>query len=162
MDEFATASSSAGDPVPDQLRALFNNPDAVRVQKLPCGLPDLGSMAVYFGAGARTVPHTHTNGQHLVITEGVGVVADEEAVRIVRAGDVVTNPPGAWHWHGGLPGTAMSHVTVETPGAIDLEVERRDWDEVYTAELGNSDGGGPATDDGRPSLTERVKDTFRS
>ncbi len=136
MDEYATASSSDGSPIPDELRALFNDPDHVRVQKLPCGLPDLGSMAVHFGAGTRTVPHTHTNGQHLFISEGVGVVADEQAVYIVKAGDVITNPPGAWHWHGALPGSAMSHVTVETPGGIDLEVERRDWDEVYTPDLG--------------------------
>ena len=136
MDEFAVAAAAQGQPVPEALRALFNEPDLVRVQKLPCGLPDLGSMAVHFAAGSRTVPHTHTNGQHLVISEGVGVVADEQAVHIVRAGDVVTNPPGAWHWHGALPGSAMSHVTVETPGGIDMDVDRRDWEQAYPPELG--------------------------
>lgn len=136
MDEFAVATPEMGEPVPDQIRALFNNADAVRVQKLPCGLPEFGSMAVHFQAGARTVPHTHTNGQHLVITGGTGVVADEQGVHIVRSGEVVTNPPGAWHWHGALPGSAMSHVTVETPGGIDLEVERRNWDEAYPSNLG--------------------------
>lgn len=136
MDDFAVASSTRGDPVPAELRALFNDPDAVRVQKLPCGLPELGSMAVHFGAGSRTVPHTHTNGQHLVITEGVGVVADEQAVHIVHAGEVITNAPGAWHWHGALPGSAMSHVTVETPGGIDLEVDARDWEQAYPPGLG--------------------------
>ena len=35
MDEFGTVSHSDSDPVPDQLHALFNNPDDVRVQKLP-------------------------------------------------------------------------------------------------------------------------------
>ena len=35
MDEFGTVSQSESDPVPDQLRGLFNHPDDVRVQKLP-------------------------------------------------------------------------------------------------------------------------------
>ncbi len=29
----------------------------------------------------------------------------------------------------------MSHVTIEAPG-LDLDVERRDYDEVYTEDLG--------------------------
>jgi hypothetical protein len=74
MDEFGTTAGAVGDAVPDELRALFNNPDDVRVQQLPCVLPGLDSLAVHFGAGARTVPHRHHNGQHLVFVEGVGVV----------------------------------------------------------------------------------------
>ena len=35
MDEFGTVSQSQSDPVPGQLRGLFNHPDDVRVQKLP-------------------------------------------------------------------------------------------------------------------------------
>ena len=27
----------------------------------------------------------------------------------VRAGDVVSNPPGAWHWHGATPCAAATH-----------------------------------------------------
>ena len=113
MDEFGTVSHSDSDPVPDQLRGLFNHPDDVRVQKLPrAGLEDRGSMAVFFGAGARTVPHTHHHGQHLFIAEGAGVVGDEKGVHMVRPGDVVSSPPGGWHWHGAAPGTAMTHLTV--------------------------------------------------
>jgi hypothetical protein len=55
MDEFGTTAGASGGPVPDQLRSLFNHPDDVRVQELPCALPGLGSLAVHFGAGARTV-----------------------------------------------------------------------------------------------------------
>jgi quercetin dioxygenase-like cupin family protein len=136
MDEFGTVSQSESSPVPDQLRGLFNNPDDVRVQKLPrAGLEDRGSMAVFFGAGARTVPHTHHHGQHLFISEGTGVVGDEKGVHVVRAGDVVSSPAGAWHWHGAAPGTAMTHLTVEKPGDFDLDVERRDWDTTYGPEL---------------------------
>jgi quercetin dioxygenase-like cupin family protein len=137
MDEYGTVSQSESNPVPDQLRGLFNNPDDVRVQKLPrAGLEDRGSMAVFFGAGARTVPHTHHNGQHLFISEGVGVIGDEEGVHVVRAGDVVSSPPGAWHWHGATPATAMTHLTVEKPGDFHLDVDRRDWDTTYGPELG--------------------------
>ena len=137
MDEFGTVSQSDSDPVPGQLRGLFNNPDDVRVQKLPrAGLEDRGSMAVFFGAGARTVPHTHHHGQHLVISQGTGVVGDEKGVHVVRAGDVVSSPPGAWHWHGATPATAMTHLTVEKPGDFDLDVDRRDWDTTYGPELG--------------------------
>ena len=137
MDEFGTVSQSQSDPVPGQLRGLFNHPDDVRVQKLPrAGLEDRGSMAVFFGAGARTVPHTHHHGQHLVIAQGTGVVGDEKGVHVVRTGDVVSSPPGAWHWHGATPATAMTHLTVEQPGDFDLDVDRRDWDITYGPELG--------------------------
>ena len=137
MDEFGTVSQSDSSPVPDQLRGLFNNPDDVRVQKLPrAGLEDRGSMAVFFGAGARTVPHTHHHGQHLFIAEGTGVIGDEKGVHVVRASDVVSSPPGAWHWHGAAPATAMTHLTVEKPGDFDLDVDRRDWEITYGAELG--------------------------
>jgi quercetin dioxygenase-like cupin family protein len=136
MDKFGKVAAASGSPVPDQLRQLFNEPDDVRVEALPCELSDRGSMAVFFGAGTRTVPHTHHNGQHLVIMDGEGVVADEEGVHVVRTGDVISSPPGAWHWHGATPSTAMAHLTVETPGDFDLDVERRDWDDSYGSNLG--------------------------
>ena len=135
MDEFATADAAKGVPVPDPLKALFNNADDVRVQKLPCALPGLDSKVVHFAAGARTMPHRHSEGQHIIIVDGVGVVGDENGVHVVHTGDVITNPPGGWHWHGATPTTAMSHVTVEDPG-LDLDVEQRDWAEVYTPDLG--------------------------
>lgn len=136
MDEFDSTTGGTTAPVPEPLRTLFNHPDDVRVQHLPCALPGLGSLAVHFGAGARTVPHRHEGGQHLVFVDGVGVVADEQGVHVVRAGDVVSNPPGAWHWHGATPGAAATHVTFEAPGDFDLDVERRDWEDTYPPELG--------------------------
>jgi len=30
----------------------------------------------------------------------------------------------------------MTHVTVESPGDFDLDVERRDWEENYSPDLG--------------------------
>ena len=136
MDQFGTTINAQTIAVPDPLKSLFNHPDDVRVQELPCALPGLDSLAVHFGAGARTVPHQHIGGQHLVYVEGIGVVGDKNGVHIVHAGDVVSNPPGTWHWHGASPGTAATHVTFEAPGDFDLDVERRDWDDTYGPELG--------------------------
>jgi quercetin dioxygenase-like cupin family protein len=131
MDKFGETTGAAGDPVPDALLSLFNDANKVRVQQLPCELPGLESIAVHFGAGARTVPHRHANGQHLVYVEGEGVVADENGVHMVHAGDIVSNPPGAWHWHGATPTSAATHVAFEAPDDFDLNVERRDWDATY-------------------------------
>lgn len=136
MDKFDTVASTVGDPVPDQLTSLFNDAGRVRVQELPCELPNQASLAVHFGAGARTVPHKHRNGQHLIVVDGVGVVADDGGVHIVQTGDIISNPPGTWHWHGATPTTAMTHVTVEAPGDFDLDVEQRDWDDNYGPDLG--------------------------
>ena len=36
MDKFGETTTVIGDPVPDQLRSLFNDADNVRVQQLPC------------------------------------------------------------------------------------------------------------------------------
>lgn len=137
MDSFASTANVTGEPVPEPLRTLFNAPDEVRVQHLPCALPGLDSLAVHFSAGARTVPHRHGGGQHLVFVSGVGVVADDDGVHVVRAGDVVSNPPGAWHWHGATPGHDATHVTFEAPGDFDLEVENRDWETAYPSDLGD-------------------------
>ena len=145
MDKFVTAAAGEAGPVPEKLQALFNDHTAVRVQPLPCALP------------GRTMPHKHENGQHMIVTEGVGVIADEQAVYVVRPGDVVTNPPGGWHWHGATPTTAMSHVTVEGEDAgLDLDVERLNWDEVYTADLGTD------SQAEHRGLVDKVKDAFTS
>ncbi len=41
---------------------------------------------------------------------------------MVRTGDVVTNGPGAWHWHGGTPTTAMAHVSGDLSGVVGRQV----------------------------------------
>ena len=85
--------------------AGYDDRDEVRlggVLWLPCALPRLKSMAVRFAAGARTVPHVHHGGQHLVFVEGSGVVGDDDGVHVVHTGDVVSSPAGGWHWHGAL------------------------------------------------------------
>jgi quercetin dioxygenase-like cupin family protein len=135
MNEYTEVDAENSIAVPDGLKALFNDAGEVRVQKLPCLLPGLESKAVFFNAGARTVPHKHEGGQHIVITSGTGVFGDDDGIHIVKQGDVISNAPTGWHWHGALPGESMPHLTVEAPG-LDLSVEQRDWEQVYTDDLG--------------------------
>jgi quercetin dioxygenase-like cupin family protein len=69
---------------------------------------------VTFEPGARTAWHTHPLGQHLIITSGFGLVQQQGGpIQKVRPGDVVWFPPGAKHWHGASPTTAMTHLAVQ-------------------------------------------------
>ena len=85
---------------------------------------------VTFEPGARTDWHTHSLGQTLVVTAGVGrVQVWGGPVQEVRPGDVVTVPPGAKHWHGAAPTAAMTHVALAERPADGTGVE---WLEPVT------------------------------
>ncbi len=72
--------------------------------------------SVAFDAGARTAWHTHPRGQVLIVTEGEGRVQQWGGpVQEIRPGDVVRIPPGAKHWHGAAPASAMTHLAVVEP-----------------------------------------------
>lgn len=101
-----------------------------RLQPFPSPFRDGPAVfAVHFDAGGRTRPHTHAAGQVLHVTLGEGTVADREGRRRVRPGDVVVVQPGEWHWHGGTPESAMTHLTVQMtgPDSIDWDVDEGDW-----------------------------------
>jgi quercetin dioxygenase-like cupin family protein len=74
---------------------------------------------VTFEPGARTAWHSHPHGQTLIVTAGSGRVqrwgspADE-----IRPWDVVWVPPDDKHWHGAVPTTAMTHISIveQIPG----------------------------------------------
>jgi quercetin dioxygenase-like cupin family protein len=86
-------------------------------------------VAVFFDAGARTLPHTHPVEQTLIVLEGEGVVADESGRQKFRAGEVVVVPAGIWHWHGATPDSAMCHISAKQPGDTAWEgIPLRDWD----------------------------------
>lgn len=73
----------------------------------------VSSAYVTFEPGARSAWHTHPAGQRLIVTAGVGLTQQEgQAVQTIRAGDVVTCPPGVKHWHGAAPNSAMTHIAV--------------------------------------------------
>jgi quercetin dioxygenase-like cupin family protein len=67
---------------------------------------------VRFAPGARTAWHSHSLGQTLHVTEGVGIVATRDQVIIMRAGDTVHTPPDEEHWHGALPDRFMVHLAM--------------------------------------------------
>jgi len=108
-----------------------------RIQTLPNPFTGNGPavFAVHFEAGGRSRPHTHRDGQMLVVTSGRGLVGDRSGRREVGPGDVVVAAPGEWHWHGATPGSPMTHVTVQLPGpdSIDWDVDEGDWAGGYPA-----------------------------
>jgi quercetin dioxygenase-like cupin family protein len=71
---------------------------------------------VKFEPGARTVWHTHTFEQGLVIVEGKGIVATEDAEHVVVPGDVVAVPANEKHWHGAGEKSGMAHISIGAPG----------------------------------------------
>ncbi len=80
---------------------------------------DTSELRVYdvaFRTGARTVWHSHTVDQLLIITAGHGIVATQEGEHEVRAGDLVVVPADMRHWHGAMVDTEMTHLAVMNEG----------------------------------------------
>jgi quercetin dioxygenase-like cupin family protein len=67
---------------------------------------------VRFAPCARTAWHSHSLGQTLQVTEGIGVVATRDKVIVMRPGDTVYTPPGEEHWHGALSDQFMTHLAM--------------------------------------------------
>lgn len=67
---------------------------------------------VRFAPCARTAWHSHSLGQTLHVTDGVGIVATRNTVIVMRPGDSVWTPPGEEHWHGALPDRWMTHLAM--------------------------------------------------
>ena len=68
---------------------------------------------VTFEPGAHTAWHTHTLGQKLIVTDGVGYTQYENGkVEQIKAGDVVVCPPGLKHWHGASLTSPMTHIAI--------------------------------------------------
>ena len=119
--------------VPEEAPRWFQG--EARIQQLASPFGAEGGpavFAVHFPAGVRTRPHVHAAGQLLHIVGGRGLVGTAEGRQEVSPGDVVATMPGEWHWHGAMPGSAMSHLTVQVAGDhIDWDVEEKDWADGY-------------------------------
>lgn len=87
--------------------------------------------SVTFEPGARTAWHTHPLGQTLIVTAGGGWAQQEGGpVEEIRPGDVIWFPPGAKHWHGAAPTTAMTHFAIQEA----LNGKTVEWMEKVTDE----------------------------
>ena len=76
--------------------------------------------AVTFEDGARNRPHRHSTDQVLVATSGSGFVASDEGELTLEAGDVAFIPKGTRHWHGARPGMTFTHLSILTPGHMEI------------------------------------------
>lgn len=86
---------------------------------------------VTFEPGARSAWHTHPLGQNLIVVSGCGwTQCWGEPKREIRAGDVISCPPGHKHWHGATATTGMSHIAVQEA----LNGKAVDWLEKVTDE----------------------------
>lgn len=77
--------------------------------------PGLGN--VTFSPMARSNWHSHSLGQILMVTDGVGYYQEKgEAPRLIRKGDIISCPPNKPHWHGASHNSAMSHIAIGPSG----------------------------------------------
>lgn len=77
--------------------------------------------SITFHDGGRNLLHHHGCDQVLVITHGLGIVANETEELLVEPGDVILISAGERHWHGARPGLSMTHLSILTPGPITLD-----------------------------------------
>lgn len=90
-----------------------------------------GGGNVEFAPGARSAWHTHPAGQTLLVTAGSGWVQQEGREKLaIKAGDVVSIPPGVKHWHGATATSSMTHIAI-TPSRDGRNVT---WLEQVSAE----------------------------
>ena len=71
---------------------------------------------IMFNPGARNIFHSHTGEQVLYVTEGKGIVANENEECIVTQGTAIYIPAGERHWHGATEDSSFSHLSILGPG----------------------------------------------
>lgn len=87
---------------------------------------------VTFAPSIRNYWHTHSEGQILICTEGIGYYQERgKAAQKLESGVVVHIPAAVEHWHGAAPDNQFTHIGI-TPKASSNTVE---WlDEVSNEE----------------------------
>jgi 4-carboxymuconolactone decarboxylase len=82
----------------------LNKPDSIVNSQI--------SLAV-FAANAKLNWHTHSGGQVLLITDGMGYYQEKgKPVQTVHKGDVVKCLPDVEHWHGSTPKNGVTYIAV--------------------------------------------------
>jgi quercetin dioxygenase-like cupin family protein len=84
-------------------------------------------IAVFFDAGARTIPHTHQSAQVLQVVSGRCLVVIEDERRVAETGELVIVPRDVWHWHGATGDSPAGHISIKLPGRTNWTVPRRNW-----------------------------------
>ena len=68
---------------------------------------------VTFAPGVRNSWHSHPGGQILLCTSGEGCYQEKgKPVQVLRPGDVVKIAPNVVHWHGAVPDSEFTHITI--------------------------------------------------
>ena len=74
---------------------------------------------VTFAQGCRNSWHSHTGGQILIATAGIGYYQERgKAARRLFPGDIVEIAPGVEHWHGAAPGSWFAHIAISCNPSI--------------------------------------------
>ena len=122
----ALRASASPHPRPE----WFSGPVFVQPLNEASEAPGLEILAVFFDAGARTMPHTHSTDQLLYFLEGEGVVGTQADRRRFRAGGMAIIPAEEWHWHGAIPASSTCHLSIRPvgPSVWAPEVPMHDWD----------------------------------
>ena len=88
---------------------------AARIEPLFPATDEINASAAYvtFEPGARSAWHSHPQGQHIIVTYGVGFTQQwGEPIQTIKPGDVIWCPPGVKHWHGASATTPLTHIVV--------------------------------------------------
>jgi quercetin dioxygenase-like cupin family protein len=127
MDTIVPSRESA---TPHPRSEWFSGPVYVHALSDGDAPADLEILGVYFDAGSRTKPHTHSTEQLLYFLEGEGVVADRTERRRYLPGGMAVVLAGEWHWHGATPNHATCHLSIRPggPSAWPPEVAMEDWE----------------------------------
>tara|TARA_Y100000817_G_scaffold118094_1_gene92559 strand:- start:2218 stop:2577 length:360 start_codon:yes stop_codon:yes gene_type:complete len=102
--------------------SLFTSDDVSR-QPLAPSSDDFNCSIVNFGTGVKNKFHVHESDQILIVTEGKGIVVTESLESELAVGEVVFAPAGEKHWHGAVPGSTFSHITITRKGAQTTQLE---------------------------------------
>jgi quercetin dioxygenase-like cupin family protein len=68
--------------------------------------------------------HKHNVVQILVVTEGKGVVGNDDGEHFVYPGDIIYVPPEEKHWHGAAKDSTFSHYYFMDPNYVTTDFEK--------------------------------------
>jgi quercetin dioxygenase-like cupin family protein len=100
---------------------IFTGPVAIQELVNDSQADLLRVTAVTFEDGARNKPHRHSTDQVLVATSGSGFIATDDEELSLEPGDVALIPKNTRHWHGAQPGTSFTHLSLLTPGHMEVD-----------------------------------------